>query len=227
MKTIKFNSADNVEVTADLYQHENKSAPVLLLCHQAGYSRGEYIETAPKLLSLGFSCLALDQRSGNEVNGVQNQTARFAHSKNFPLKYVDAVPDIEAGIHYLTQQFRASKKIILGSSYSASVALVMAAKYGDIFSGAISFSPGEYFVYDKKIVSEWAAQITIPVLCTSSKGEVHSWEKIFNAIPHGLGQLFIPKNEGRHGSKSLWEATPNYTEYWHALTIFLNNQSNK
>jgi pimeloyl-ACP methyl ester carboxylesterase len=226
MTTIKFNSADNVEVTADLYQHENKSAPVLLLCHQAGYSRGEYIETVPKLLSMGFSCLALDQRSGNEVNGVLNQTARFAHNKNLPLKYVDAVPDIEAGIHYLTQHFPASKKIILGSSYSSSLALIMAVKFGDVLAGAISFSPGEYFLYDNNVVSEWAAQIKIPTFFTSSKGELHSWQRISEATPEAYRTIFHPVAEGRHGSKTLWEETSNHKEYWDAINQFLNKYKN-
>jgi len=224
IKTIKFNSADSVEVTADLYLHENKNAPVLLLCHQAGYSRGEYIETAPKLVALGFSCLALDQRSGNEVNGIQNQTARHAHSKGLPLKYVDAVPDIEAGIQYLADNFKGSTKIIIGSSYSASLALIMAAKFANVLSAAVSFSPGEYFLYDNKVVSEWAAQINIPSLFTSSKGELHSWQRIFAATPQTYRTIFEPAAEGRHGSKTLWEETSNYKEYWHALIEFLNKQ---
>lgn len=226
MITIKFSSADNVEVTADLYLHENKNAPVILLCHQAGYSRGEYKETAPKLLALGFSCLALDQRSGNEVNDVQNQTARNAHSKGLPLKYVDAAPDIEAGIQYLTDNFPGSKKFILGSSYSASLTVIMAAKFAGVLSGAISFSPGEYFLYNAKTTSEWAAQIKIPILFTSSKGELHSWQRVFEATPEAYRRIFKPAGEGKHGSKTLWEDTSNHKEYWEAVTEFLTKHKN-
>ena len=48
------------------------NAPVLVLFHQAGWSRGEYREIAPKLNELGYICLAIDQRSGKGVNGVAN-----------------------------------------------------------------------------------------------------------------------------------------------------------
>src|SRR5262245_54570689 len=64
---ITFPSKDGLPVTADLY-HVNDSLPVILLCHQARFSRGEYREAAVKLNKFGFNCLAIDQRSGQEVN---------------------------------------------------------------------------------------------------------------------------------------------------------------
>ena len=59
--TITFYAKDSVIITADTYFLEDIK-PTVLLCHQAGYSRGEYLKTAKKLNALGFSCMAIDQR---------------------------------------------------------------------------------------------------------------------------------------------------------------------
>jgi len=32
---------------------------------------------------------------------------------------------------------------------------------------------------------------------------------------------FIPTEEGIHGSRALWENTPNHQEYWDAVSAFL------
>ena len=60
--TINFYAKDSVIITADTYYLENVP-PTVLLCHQAGFSRGEYIDTSTKLNDLGFSCMDIDQRS--------------------------------------------------------------------------------------------------------------------------------------------------------------------
>ena len=68
--TIRFDASDGVSITADLYlAHADLNKPLIVLCHQAGWSRGEYREIAPKLNALGFNCIAIDQRSGGSING--------------------------------------------------------------------------------------------------------------------------------------------------------------
>jgi hypothetical protein len=47
---ITFPSGDGVTCTADLYRvHPDPATPFIVLFHQAGYSRGEYREIAPRL----------------------------------------------------------------------------------------------------------------------------------------------------------------------------------
>ncbi len=77
-ETISFKTADSLEVTADLYLTNPDKAPFIILFHQANWSRGEYLEIAPKLIKMGFNCMAVDQRSGDKVNGVLNETHRRA-----------------------------------------------------------------------------------------------------------------------------------------------------
>src|SRR5947209_1887531 len=74
---LTFPSRDKVTITADWYP-VNSEFPIILLCHQNRFSRGEYVETAVRLNKLGFNCLAIDQRVGEEVNGIINETAAEA-----------------------------------------------------------------------------------------------------------------------------------------------------
>lgn len=80
-KEVSFPSEDGLKVTADLYGLEDSGAPMIVLFHQANWSRGEYREIAPKLNAMGFACLAVDQRSGREAEGVVNETAKRAREK--------------------------------------------------------------------------------------------------------------------------------------------------
>src|ERR1035437_5635722 len=121
---IYFPASDALLITADLY-FVNDSLPYMILCHQAGYSRGEYMETAAKFCNLGYNCIAIDQRSGNEVNGVKNETAALAIQKKKPTTYLDAEQDIVAALDYAYTQ--SGKKVFLvGSSYSASLIMKIA-----------------------------------------------------------------------------------------------------
>jgi dienelactone hydrolase len=166
-QTVTFTSSDGVSVTADHYVTSTQN-PYLILLHQAGYSRGEYRETAPKLANLGFNCLAVDLRSGNEVNFVKNRTAQDARDKNKGTAYLDARGDIKAAIDFVAA--RSNKPIILvGSSYSASLALVEATENFKI-KAVVVFSPGEYFGDDFNIKAA-TKQLHVPVLALSSKLE--------------------------------------------------------
>src|SRR4051812_45624084 len=98
--TITFASRDSLMITADLYKTDD-NAPFMILFHQAGYSRGEYNEIARKLNKLGYNCLAVDLRAGEEINGVKNETAARAKEKKKPTEYLDAEQDMIAAINYV------------------------------------------------------------------------------------------------------------------------------
>src|SRR5205809_230319 len=99
-----FPSKDGVTITADWYP-VNSESQTILLCHQNGFSRGEYVETAKKLNMLGFNCLAIDQRMGKEVNGIENETAKDARAKGKTLSYVNAEQDIVAAVDWLFEKY--------------------------------------------------------------------------------------------------------------------------
>src|SRR6185436_15003460 len=74
---LAFKAKDGLNITADWYPVSSEM-PIILLCHQAKSSRGEFSETALKLNKFGFNCLAIDLRSGEESNGVLNETTKEA-----------------------------------------------------------------------------------------------------------------------------------------------------
>jgi dienelactone hydrolase len=222
---LNFNSSDGLEITADSYFSNPETAPLILLFHQAGWSRGEYKEIAPKLNALGFNCIAVDQRSGGEVNEVVNETFTRAVEKKLGTTYVDAEIDIVAAIEFAKKKYtKASQLIIWGSSYSAGLVLKIAGERDDI-GAVLAFSPGEYY---KKMgkpadwIEQSAKKIEIPVFITSAKLEKKKWWKISEAIPSEQIALFLPTKMGKHGSRALWEKFGDHKEYWKAVKSFLD-----
>ena len=220
---ITFKTTDNLTVTADLYRNDNPNVNVIILCHQAGFSRGEYIETAEKLLTIGYTCLALDQRSGKEVNSVANETAKLAKELGLKQEYPNALLDIEAGLKYVKENFPKAKIMLVGSSYSASLAIIIASKYPKDIKAIASFSPGEYFKIDNLTIEDFAKNVNCAVFITSAKNEGKNWKVIYNVIPSKNKTSFLPNAKGIHGSKALWSSSNGNQEYWMAFKLFLAN----
>ncbi len=217
VNTITFYAKDSVQITADTYFLKG-IAPTVLLCHQAGFSRGEYINTAKKLNALGFSCMAIDQRSGKEVNGIVNQTANDANAKKMNVGYTGAKQDVEAAIDYLYELNGHRPIILVGSSYSASLALWIASENKKVKAAAV-FSPGEYL---KNLnLAETIKTISIPIFVTSSKRETGPVEKLLRFVKPQYITHFKPTVKGIHGSKALWKSTEGHETYWNAFKEFM------
>ena len=221
VSTVTFPTTDDLTMTADLYWTGDGNAPFILLFHQADYSRGEYLEIAPKLNALGYNCLAIDQRSGGAVNGVKNDIYQAAKAAGLQTGYTQAYPDLQSALDYVEKTYLPDQLIVWGSSYSASLALILASEHPNEISAVLAFSPGEYFKLNGKQVSEYAANITQPAFITSAKSEEKSWRGIADQITSDGSVFFVPEGNGRHGSSALFEKTPNYAEYWTAVEQFL------
>jgi len=224
---ITFKSGDGITVSADLYMPHKKEALFLVLCHRSGWSRGEYKEIAPWLNSLGYNCLAIDQRAGGKINMVDNETLMEAAKNGKDTGYPDAEQDIVAAIEYAKKKYARGKIILMGSSYSSSLAIIIAAKKPDLVDGVVSFSPGEYFReygLPGDHVRNHAAKVSVPVFISAMSSERFGAQQLFDAVPGGNKQLFVPENGGRHGAESLWESNPLHEEYRRALQDFLAKQ---
>lgn len=219
-ETIEYPSKDGLQITADYYEASN-SDTFILLFHQAGWSRGEYKETAPKLNALGYNCLAVDQRSGGKVNDIVNQTNQRAKKAGKATEFKDAFQDIEATVAFVKKTYKPKKIIIWGSSYSSSLVLKYAGDNPNSIDAAISFSPGEYFGKDDFIKNS-ASNITVPTFITSAQSEKGSWMAIHNAIPTKTKASYLPKTKGNHGSRALWSTFKDNDGYWTAVKDFLN-----
>jgi dienelactone hydrolase len=211
---------DGVAIRGDLYALEgddSKSAPVILLFHQAGSNRGEYAEIAPRLNALGFHALAIDQRSGGERWGLENETvAKLGEST----KYLAALPDLEAALKWKAESGYGGKTLVWGSSYSASLVLLLAAEHGAV-DGVLSFSPGEYLGTRTDEVREAAASVSQPVLVLAPANERDRAKPVFDAIPAEDKQFVVPE-EAVHGSSMLVPGrNPGAERIWPAVQAFL------
>ena len=221
---ITFKAADGLEITADKYFTNPANSPLILLFHQAGWSRGEYNEIAPKLNELGYNCIAIDQRSGKEVNDVVNETYKRALEEHKGTTYVDALVDLNSAIDYAKLNYKEAKKLIVwGSSYSAGLVIKIAGDRQDL-DGVLAFSPGEYFSKlgkPKDWITQSAKNIKTPVFITSMNTEKKKWLGIAEVIPDDYIAYYLPPKLGKHGSKVLWKNSSTNQMYWKAVKDFL------
>lgn len=226
-QTGTFKAADELTVTADLYiAHEDKKTPLIILFHQAGWSRGEYRETAPKLNKMGFNCIAVDQRSGEQVNRVTNQTAAAAKKARRETDFVAAYKDMEAALAYAHANHAEGPVIVLGSSYSAGLVFKLASEHPDKIDGVLAFSPGEYFArlgQPENWIATAAAKVKCPVFITAARNEAPRWKGIYDAIKHDNKTGYTPSTKGQHGSRALWEKFDDNDGYWAAMKPFLKS----
>ena len=222
-QAIDFPAADGLEVRADLYETHDKAGTLIVLFHQAGWSRGEYREIAPKLVALGYRVMAVDQRSGGAINGVRNETARRAAAKRRKRSYLDAYPDLEAALKFAKTKLKASRVVVWGSSYSASLVFRLAAEHPSEVDAVLAFAPGEYFkkAEGPEYVRGFALKVNQPLFVTSSKQERAQVEPIFKASPSKKKILFTPASKGQHGSRALWDKWPDSDVYWSSVLGFL------
>ncbi len=224
VQDLEFQSLDGLVISAKLYK-ATADAPVIVLCHQARFNKFSYDGIAPKLVDMGFTCLAIDQRSGGPIGSTQNETKNRAVAQQLPTAYLDAEPDIIAAVNYAYEKF--NKPIILwGSSYSSTLALYIAMDNPKV-AGVISFSPGNYFKDEKGSLTELLVGFKKPFFLTSSKREATGVSELIKQMELNDQQIqFIPEGSGHHGSRALWENQDGGQEYWDAITSFLSNIKN-
>jgi len=221
-KTVEFPSKDGLTITGEVYRPSGLSTTVIVLFHQAGSSRGEYRAIAPELVKLGYMVLAIDQRAGETFGGVPNETNQEAVMADKKTGYTDAIPDMKAAVGYARKDLSAKRVAVWGSSYSASLVLVLAGQDKDFADAVLSFSPGEYF-RGKPAVGAAAKSIKVPTFITSARKEITKWKPIFDVIPEGVEAVgFIPRAIGRHGSSALLPVnSPKTQAYWEEVKEFL------
>lgn len=220
-QTLSFMSQDNLKVYADYYSKNTKHSPLIIIYHQAGFSRGAFRSIAPRLVNLGFNVLAVDLRAGEMVNQVINLTHKEALKEGKSTEFLDVIPDLEASIQYAKKTIKPRKIIYWGSSYSAALGFYMAATHPAEINALVAYSPGEYFKIEGKNIEEYAAKIKVPVFISSSRKEKSSWEKIYQAIP-SKKDYYVPSNtEGHHGTIALSAFYDDSEENWQAVTAFL------
>jgi dienelactone hydrolase len=211
---------DGVQIRGDLYpldEESRGSAPTILLFHQAGSNRGEYASIAPRLNELGFNALAIDQRSGGDRWGYQNETVeKLGESTD----YLDALPDLEAALEWAEEFGSTGKTLIWGSSYSSALVFLLAAGNGEV-DAILSFSPGEYLGSGQDEVRTAARKVTQPVLVLTPDDERGRAQPVVDAIA-AKDKRFVVPDRAVHGSSMLVsDRNPGAAEVWVEVEKFL------
>jgi alpha-beta hydrolase superfamily lysophospholipase len=219
--TTTFESGDGLTITADEYAVTDPQGHIVL-CHRSHSNRGEYRETAPKLQARGYHCLAIDQRSGMNVFKVINETSTRAKQEGLPTGYLEARPDIEAAINFLSERNGRGQTMLLGSSYSADLALLLSV-HNEKVKAVMAFSPGEHLKNVDLAAS--LEELDKPLYVTSAKKEIQGAQDVVRFVDPKYVTQFEPQVDGFHGSKVLWNEIPGSESYWHSLKAFLGEQS--
>jgi len=188
---------DKIRVHARYYRAMNNNHKIALLFHQAGSNSMEYEPILSAFHILGFDTLTVDQRSGGTRWGVDNMTVKRLGEST---EYAEAYPDLEAALQYAIKR-KYNKILVVGSSYSASLAIVLASKNPDKILAVAAFSPGEYFP-DKNWIKTAAARLKVPLYITGAPNERQRVEEVIIKAKGNDVTYYRPTNSV-HGISSL------------------------
>jgi pimeloyl-ACP methyl ester carboxylesterase len=221
---------DGLEMTADYYSQPGKlPGPIVVACHMAGSSRGEFAKIAPEFLRYGCSLLAVDLRAGKERNGVVNQTsAAFEKKHGRPATYAEAYPDVVEAVKWARETRPEAKLILLGSSYSAALAVAYAGREPTAVDAVLAFSPGEYI--EGWTVALDARKVTVPVhvSCGNGPEEKGRTMRIYNALDKKLRSSYFPADSivAPHGAEILAQEDEGArNRVWHGVYMLIKSLS--
>jgi alpha-beta hydrolase superfamily lysophospholipase len=220
---VMFQAADGVNVHADLHATGDKSAPIVLLFHQAGSNaRAEYDPIVPRLLESGYNVLAIDQRSGGTRLGGVNRTAS-AFDGGSP-SYCDAYPDLEAALAFVIANGFEGPRVVWGSSYSAALVIRLAAEHPDDVNAVLAFSPASGDPMGACKPGPFLENLRTPILALRPASEmenprVRAQLETFQELGHAT---YVAEN-GVHGSSMLnpERVEGGVEETWTAVEQFL------
>ncbi|MBI5362591.1 MAG: hypothetical protein HZA53_05380 [Planctomycetes bacterium] len=202
---------DGVTMTADWYPAEKARAGrapevVIVACHMARASRAEYRAIAPKFGALGWDVLAIDQRSGEKFGDVVNETAKSATTALGGTQgFQAAYGDLAFAVQWARELAPGAKVVLLGSSYSASLAVRYATSVDGKADLVLAFSPSECL--NDWTVANDAKSVRVPVFVTCGDGEREkkNAEPIAEALPASFRRTFWPAAgvKAKHGAQSL------------------------
>jgi len=227
IEKVSFNTKDSLKIHSTFYKL-NQKAPTILLFHQGGSnSTAEYNPIIPMLLDQGFNILATDQRVGGQIYGSYNRTIVNITTNSFG--YCDAYPDLEAALDFLIMNEYNGKKILWGSSYSASLVIKLAHNRSQDISAVLAFSPASGEQLKDCLPNPYFETLKVPLLLLRPDREakfdsVKEQLKLAQSFGH---QTYTAEN-GVHGSSMLVEErTENDTsQHWNTVITFLKTFNN-
>lgn len=201
-KEVQLTTSDQVTVHGDLYETDS-ARPLIVLVHQGdGNARGEYASIIPRLRDAGFDVLAIDSRLGGSLFEAVNRTVDRNPIRDW--KYCDAYPDLVAALDYAKARAKERKVVVWGSSYSATLALRLAAEHPGDVAAVLAFSPAAGPPMGDCQPVPYAARVKVPVLVVRPKKELDEPVRRddFEAFKKQGHETWIA-DPGAHGSSTL------------------------
>ena len=201
---VQFSTSDGITVFGDIYASpEGKSAPIILLFHQAGGdARGEYSGIAGRLLENGYNVLAIDQRSGGDRFGGVNRTVATLGQTDYG--YCDVYPDLEAALAFARESGYSGPLAVWGSSYSAALVFQLGAKNSDEVAAVLGFSPASGGPLAECAPQQYLAELKMPALALRPQREFEneSVQAQMKEFERSGVQTYVA-DPGVHGSSML------------------------
>jgi pimeloyl-ACP methyl ester carboxylesterase len=172
-REVNFQTEDGIKVYADIYESaKGKKGPLILLFHQGGGdARGEYGPyIAPRLVESGFNVMAVDQRLGGNYFQGTNRTVAGVKGKEY--RFCDAYPDLKAALRYAVKNGFTGKRLVWGSSYSATLALRLAGEFPKDVAGVLAFSPAGGEPMNGCQPADFVSALKVPVLALRPASEM-------------------------------------------------------
>ena len=223
---ISFRTSDSIEIIGDLYASDTNGA-IILLFHQGGSNaRAEYGTIIPRLLENNYNVLAIDQRMGGQYFGLYNRTLVNIHDHGFdnPYGYCDAYNNLEGALDFVIARGFTGRKILWGSSYSASLAIQLAAKRPDDVDRVLAFSAASGRPLADCDPASYFPDLTVPALILSPPDEMQrqSTQQQFELAKQYNLRTYAAQ-AGVHGSSMLVKERvgSDVEETWKVVLSFL------
>ncbi|MDB5045227.1 MAG: hypothetical protein JWQ08_1277, partial [Deinococcus sp.] len=200
---VVFPALDQHRVYATAYPAQGRQRALLLLFHQALSNQEEYAPLIPRLTSTGCGVLTVDLRAGGAMWGSVNATWVQDPSQS-QTDYLASLADMEGALEWAHARWR-GPVLVWGSSYTAGLVFVLAARHPAQVAGVLAFSPAEYVQEQSGLVRGAATHIRVPTYVTSTPGEAAAAIAIFQAVHSPVKQLFVPSLSSVHAASVLRE----------------------
>lgn len=144
-QTIKFESANKVEIVGTFYQSPKENSPAVLMLHQWESNRQSYDEFAKRLQAKNFGVLEIDGRGFGESVKTTDGATVATNRGDETVKGMKS--DVDNAFNFLAKQKNvdAQKIGIVGASYGSSLAIIYAVENPKVKAVAL-LSPGlNYF----------------------------------------------------------------------------------
>lgn len=144
-QTVKFESADKVEIVGTFYESPKANSPAVLMLHQWQSNRAAFGEFARRIQAKGFGVLAIDGRGFGDSTKTADGTRVAADRGDETVKGMKA--DVDNAFQFLAKQKNVNPMRIgiVGASYGSSLAMIYGAENKDV-AAVVLLSPGlNYF----------------------------------------------------------------------------------